>query len=284
MRYLVLLASVCVTMTTTSGCDRLDSKTLELAKKHYAIPRNLNHIDSLTIKTREAADDLIPRLHRMPDLVDLGTSEVVLRDEELEVIGKLSQLTRLDIRNGEISDDDLSHFTDLTNLTHLHLHKNPIEGNGLKHLIGLEKLELLDLANTHVSGPSIEKLQALPHLRELRLGMTPLNDEGMSHVAQLPHLRRLSFSKTQVTEEGFMKLVNCYWLVQIGFPDDMVGPDDDLPARRQAKRNAMIRFREARLKALQEARARGENVPDDDFIPYRHVTPDHFLGDPPVTE
>lgn len=112
------------------------------------------------------------------------------------------------------------------------------------------------------------------------VGNTPIDDAGMDSVAQLPHLRRLDFGKTQMTEVGFLKLAESYWLVEPNFPDDMVGPDNDLPARRQAKRAIMIKFREARLEALKKARQAGKQEPPDSHIPFRHVTPDSFLGEP----
>lgn len=254
------------------GCDGVDSETRELARKHYAIPRTIDRIFELKITTREAADDLVPRLHRMPDLASLVVTGVVLREGELEEIGKLTQLTRLFILNGELGDEDLRYLTELNNITHLHLSNNPIRGPGLKYLAELDNIEVLDLANTSIGGQGIEYLKTLPRLRELRMNMTPLDDEGMSYIAKLPHLRRLDFGKTSVTELGFMKLVDSYWLVQPNFPDDIVGPDDDVKERMRLRRQMMVRFRDARLQALQEARARGLNVPGDDFIPFSSVS------------
>lgn len=252
----------------------IHAHTRDLAIKYGHVPKAADRIYGVTITTHEGAELLIPRLHRLPDLVSLSTAEVKLSDEQLEQIGKLDKLTQLILRTADIDDGDLKYLSGLSALTELDLTANPIEGKGLVHLKSLHSLEQLDLTATSFAGPGIEQLAVLPGLYHLRIQSTKIDDDGMTHVAKLRQLRGLDFGNTEVSEAGLFKLVDSYWLVQPNFPDDIVG-DPNGPQGLMRERWAMMRrFREARLEALRKARAEGKNVPPDSFQAYPYIPGD----------
>lgn len=86
-------------------------------------------------------------------------------DEGLEKIGRLSDVTDLNLGYSEISDRGLIYLIGLTELTHLKLYQTSVSDAGLEHLRSLNSLKSLDLRNTNVSAQGVAELrQALPQV------------------------------------------------------------------------------------------------------------------------
>ncbi len=81
-------------------------------------------------------------------------------DADLDPLGGLGQLQRLDLSNASISDAGLNRFK------------------------GLKRLTCLDLSSTAVTDAGLEDLRALPQLEELDLTHTKVTDEGAKKLQQ----------------------------------------------------------------------------------------------------
>jgi hypothetical protein len=244
-----------------------------LARKHGGAYANAGPTQ-VVITSKADADKLIPYLPYLGEFRSIALTGFRPDESQLQTIGTLGNLTLLRLQDCQLTDNDLQYLANLHALSELHLPRNPIKGQGLHHLSQLTKLNILELGATDISGPGLEHLASLPALYELRLHATPIDDAGMDYLAKLKQLRSIDLGLTKITETGFLKLADCIWLGHVQFPDDMVGPDDDIKARRIAKRDAMIRFREARLKALKAARDAGLPAPADSQVPFSRVRPD----------
>ncbi|WP_290792117.1 DUF2231 domain-containing protein [Flavihumibacter sp. UBA7668] len=79
------------------------------------------------------------------------------------------QLVWLQLENCQLKDEQLNQLGSLTNLYKLNLNRNPITDQGLKPLTGLQKLEYLNLYGTKLTNDAIPLLTQLPLLKKLYL-------------------------------------------------------------------------------------------------------------------
>lgn len=243
----------------------------QLLDKHGRATRSGGQVVKVVLSTKEEVDTVTPYLEYLPSLRQVSVISVPLDDSHLRDIGALRSVHRLQLSGCEITDEDLHYLGALSSVEWLVLSGNPIQGHGLKYLSNLTSLRQLHLGSSRFHGTGIESLAGLPSLHELYVDNTPLTDTGMTSIARLPQLRLISFNGTDVTEDGLMKLVDCLWLMNIGFPSSMVPEIPDIREWRRAKDEMSIRFREARRTAIREARRRGEDAPPESALPFRNV-------------
>src|SRR5262249_62110674 len=88
----------------------------------------------------------------------------------LKEIGKMTQLTRLDIGNNNLETEDLQEIAGLKELRRLILANLPqVKDDAMKAVAGLEKLEELDLAGTGLGDRGVAHLAPLKNLNEIDL-------------------------------------------------------------------------------------------------------------------
>jgi len=94
--------------------------------------------------------------------------------------GIKDQLVWLQLNNCGITDEDMQTIGELSNLRKLNVSRNPVTDKGVHTLLGLSKLEYLNLYETNVSDSILVPLMALPHLKELYLWQTNVSDSAVN--------------------------------------------------------------------------------------------------------
>jgi Leucine-rich repeat (LRR) protein len=115
-----------------------------------------------------------------------------MTDEGMEIIGKLAQLSQLQLFNTSVTDAGVVHLRNLKSLEFLNLSGNGITDAALENLREHDKLTSIWLANTFVTRQAAEDLaRHLPSLRASSLeGLleTPLSAESLQAVREIQAL------------------------------------------------------------------------------------------------
>lgn len=114
-----------------------------------------------------------------------------LSDMELQVLLPIKdQMAWLDFSQGQVKNADLEVIGQLTSLTRLNLANNNLTDEGINHLLGLGELGYLNLYGTAVSDASLTMLKKLPKLRTLYLWQTKVTDAGVAALkAERPDIK-----------------------------------------------------------------------------------------------
>lgn len=94
------------------------------------------------------------------------------------------QLVWLQLTNCGITDEDLQTIGKLPNLFKLNLNRNKITDKGIPALTGLNKLESLNLYGTAITDSSVSQLQHLTSLQKLYVWETAVDTARMESVAK----------------------------------------------------------------------------------------------------
>jgi hypothetical protein len=115
-------------------------------------------------------------------LFDIGIREprhgMVLKDRDLAIFARASQLQSFDLSHSNVSDAALLHLIGLKKLRTLDLRRTRISGKGLAHVARIEPLETLALDLTSIGDADLPVLYGLRHLRQLSLAGTNVSPEG----------------------------------------------------------------------------------------------------------
>jgi hypothetical protein len=254
LRIVILLALLIVYVTASVGCAQGDDpQTLAVVKKHVS-PRG--------IKTMKGKDD-------REYIFSLNVPDTRDALEILPHLGKLEYLTTLNIAYKGLTNRDLAALPPLPRLQEFRMGPNLVSDDGLKHLAGMKELRRLMLHGVKIVGPGLAHLKDSSQLERLDLGGTDLNDSGIPHiVANFKRLRRFDFLHTKVTPEGLLQLAELLWLVDLAWPEDIVGPITDRKAQGQAKLELAGKYLAAYKEFKRKARAAGEKVPPDHIHPF----------------
>jgi uncharacterized membrane protein len=105
------------------------------------------------------------------------------------------QLVWLQLTNCGLTDDDVEVVGELTNLYKLNLNRNKISDKGIQSLMGLSKLEYLNVYGTVITDSSVSAMVNLPNLKQLyvwetavdtnRMAMHPVVKKGLEIVYKL---------------------------------------------------------------------------------------------------
>jgi len=134
----------------------------------------------------------IVHAQQIEQLTIAGTIDVALT--ELESIGRLQNLTHLELQNIDITDGWLQCLSSLQKLEYLNLFDTEVVGHGLEHLNGLSSLQRLDIFYTYIDDrkptPSLAALKELSNLRHLQIG-GHFSPEDLAPLSELKQLRSL---------------------------------------------------------------------------------------------
>lgn len=111
--------------------------------------------------------------------VDLSTSGAEVTAETLrKLLEAKEHVTWLNLAGCSLTDEHMEIIGQLTNLTKLNLSRNPqITGQGTSHLQNLEQLEYLNLYATGADDQTLEQIKALPRLRSVFLWQSKVTPE-----------------------------------------------------------------------------------------------------------
>lgn len=150
-------------------------------------------------------DGFCQRIDAFPQVqfvrLELGT------DDRLAGIGRLRNLRRLEIANGEqMTDRGVEALASLTSLRHLDLSVAQISKDGLRVIGGLRDLEVLIIHSKSLPRDSIARLAQVASLRELRLGYNDAIDVDGQEVEGLRNLEVLELDRCHVSNEDLAGL------------------------------------------------------------------------------
>jgi len=117
----------------------------------------------LEIKVSLKADNIDPQaLFQLKDQIQwLDLSHAKLQDQDLRIIGKLKQLTRLYLNNNPLGKGAASHLSELSNLEYLNIYQTNIDDDGLRMLAQLPQLKKIYCWQTAVTQKTVADLNGL---------------------------------------------------------------------------------------------------------------------------
>lgn len=130
-------------------------------------------------------------------------------DEGVKLLGKLPELTELNLSVTRISGAGLAGLKDLINLKTLTLSEIQTLNPSCWDVVAeLTQLETLNVASTNISDPDVAKLIKLPHLKELNVNLTSVTDDVFVHLAEFPSLEILRLeTNSMINGSGLQSFV-----------------------------------------------------------------------------
>ena len=127
-------------------------------------------------------------------------------DEGIKNVEGMAELSKLYLRDTQVSDDGLKSLSSLHQLTELDLHGTRVTDRGLAQLKELAQLRRLNLLGTQVTDTGLENLLGMSQLEELVLYRTQVTNAGLEKLKQLKHLTSLDLRYTRTTRAGVASL------------------------------------------------------------------------------
>ena len=128
----------------------------------------------------ENANWLIRPLSIDNQMLDVKLSGKEASAEQFELLLKAKeQITWLDLGGKPLKDNLLEVVGQLSNLTSLKLNKTEITDEGVKHLKKLKHLEVLNLYGTEITDKSLNTLKEMPALKRLYIWQTQVTPEAV---------------------------------------------------------------------------------------------------------
>lgn len=130
------------------------------------------------------------------NLLEIKYTGVTDQKPNLDLLKNVKdQLVWLQLTNCGLTDEDVEVVGQLTNLYKLNLNRNKITDKGINELVGLTKLEYLNVYGTEITDSSISAMVNLPNLKQLyvwetavdtnRMAMNPVVKKGLEIVYKL---------------------------------------------------------------------------------------------------
>ncbi len=124
------------------------------------VAKDNNYLMASFVTAGDKADTLIKLLEPLrQQLVWLRLDDASVSDESMEVIARLTNLTRLYLRNTKITDTGLAKLQPLTQLQVLNLVNTPVTEKGLLHLKGLKALRTVYLYQAQINKTAWEEIK-----------------------------------------------------------------------------------------------------------------------------
>jgi internalin A len=139
-------------------------------------------------------------------LTSVSFVETDITDEDLKVVGTLTQLTDLDLRSSKITDAGLAHLAGLVNLTRLDLSGSQVTRDGLQHLAAMQKLSHLRLTNLDLATGEANRWPALPGVTQLEISRTKLSANKPLPLSAFPNLTFLECRDTPIPAAALSEL------------------------------------------------------------------------------
>lgn len=126
------------------------------------VAKDNNYLMASFVTAADRADTLIKLLEPLREqLVWLRLDDASVSDESADVIARLSNLTRLYLRNTKITDAGLAKMQSLTQLQVLNLVNTPVTEGGLLQLKELKALRTVYLYQARINKTAWEELKAV---------------------------------------------------------------------------------------------------------------------------
>ncbi|MGH7136861.1 MAG: leucine-rich repeat domain-containing protein, partial [Pirellulales bacterium] len=195
-------------------------------------------LTELVLAGTQVSDAGLPHLMKLPrlDTLFLGMDGdgANVTNEGLKTVGKLVNLSLLDLSGTKIAGEGLAHLKDLKKLKTLHLESTGVSEADLAYLEPFKSLEWLSLYDegriTDVAAKNLARLKSLRHL-DVHFNVT---DKGVASLATLPHLEMLALNGDGITDASAECIANMESLKSLSFEacpitDDMLQAVAGLP-------------------------------------------------------
>jgi internalin A len=150
-----------------------------------------------------ATDSDMEWIGGLKDLKRLDLSLTYVSDRGIERLAKLERLEELNLDTAEsITDAAVAFLRANHRLRRLNLRGTDVTDTGLEYVATLTALTSLDIRETQVTDVGLEHLAALSQLEELDLGGNKISGVGLDVLKLLPKLRKLSFQGIQRRNGG----------------------------------------------------------------------------------
>lgn len=133
-------------------------------------------------------------------------------------------VAQLQLSNSFADDSILEAFSKLPTVSKVNLKDSQITDAGLKHLKQWSSLDYLMLGSPEVKGPGLAELAKLPDLSVLFLTNSAYDDAVLSHLPNLPTLSELEISGCSVTDKFLERIKDFPKLKRLSLPS---GPSSD---------------------------------------------------------
>jgi Leucine-rich repeat (LRR) protein len=166
------------------------------------------HAASVNLSMLQAPDDLAAAIEQLPALTyvtALDVSRTAITDEQIKVIGEMTQLQSLALQATEIGDEGAAHLSALTNLQSLMLASTNLGDASVDVLGNLSGLKILDLSATRISD-NLAPLAQLPSLEWLLLREDKLTGEALAALGRCKALKRLNLDGSEFPADAVAEL------------------------------------------------------------------------------
>lgn len=161
-------------------------------------------LDAIMVADRPLGPDDWERLRGLTGLRELVLEQGAADDAVADVLGSLSGLERLVLRNSPLGDEGFRAVARCTALRDLNVPRAGCTVAGLAAIATLPSLRSLRLGGPHLRGPEVAKtLATFPALRSLHLIDVPIGAEGLAALGSLADLRNLYLDGARVSDEAW---------------------------------------------------------------------------------
>jgi len=173
-----------------------------LVKKYFA---ENPYREELRVQHIEMSKGSMKLIGKMKNLTELDMSDCDLKDPWLKYISHLP-LRKLSLAGTNASDDGMKYVAKITTLQDLALYDTGVSGKSLPTLEPLTGLHKLDIQGCKVTDEDIAPLKSFTTLTSLNLSGTYLSDKSCDLVSTLDSVAFLDMGKIKMTVPQLAKL------------------------------------------------------------------------------
>lgn len=125
----------------------------------------------------------------------------------------------------KLHDEDMALLGALTDYDALHLNGNKVGDSGFFHLRRVKRIHKLILDETDITDDGVNYLSAVHGIDYLTLSKTAVTDRGAAMLAQRTDVTILRLDKTKITDEGLKEIGKMKQLVDLDLSDCSITDD-----------------------------------------------------------
>ncbi|MFN0054456.1 MAG: protein kinase domain-containing protein [Planctomycetales bacterium] len=223
-----------------------------------ALPAGRLVLEALTLHDKPLAPDDLEALGELSRLRRLDLNGCSTGSAGWGELRALHELRELSLWNARVTDRNLQDLGTLFRLERLELFANPgVTNAGLEQVRRLGSLRQLDLNATGITAAGLVHLATLTSLESLNLMNLRLSDDAMQHLGSLTNLKTLLLHHSGIGDEGLVHLTGLTRLEALGLDGTRLtdASIDTLAGFRRLKVLQLLRTQisEAGVVRLQEA-------------------------------
>lgn len=177
------------------------------AKLDAAAGTHLGKLPELTtLKWDEIEPGSLSGLAAAPKLAEVRLEDAGVVDADMESIGRIKTLKKLNLQRNKITDAGVRHLAGLTELKELSISRTQLTDESLAVIGQLKNLEQLGIEECKLTGTGLKQLASCTKLRDIWFGGNPITDEHLPELAKLASLEAVFLPDTKTTAAGAIAL------------------------------------------------------------------------------